>query len=170
MGDSLYRCVSSAATHIEELRLPYVRFSVFLKALAVGVPFTVLLHETSSTWMPSSFNVPVVSWFQRRWRTDPQKQLADLQVFRNIVLFAGVVILFMNDTTSAAAMPSDYLERRLVNTSAVKAMNDDIYSARNAAFEAAGSVLGEEELNVTSALQQRDAALRRRYLRENRNS
>lgn len=165
MTASVARTVCSALEVVEDFKLPYVRFSVFLKAICVAAPVGVLLYDTSSLWMPKSVPIPIISWFQRRWRTDPELQINDLQTIRNGLFFAFMVVLFMNNTTSSAVMPSDYLEQRMTNTNAVKAAEKKLYAARNAAFQAAGSVIGEEEMNITSAQQQRDVALRRRYLR-----
>lgn len=167
--DAVARSVSALITNVEELRLPYVRLSTYIKVVLAGIPISVLLHDTASLWMPKA-RIPILSWFQRRWRVDPNLKLGDLETMRNAILFAGIVILFMNGTTSAADMPSDYLEQRLSNSNAVRAMTNEVYTARSNTYEVAASLMGEEEVNFTAAQQLRDAALRRRYLKESHSS
>eukprot|EP00796_Vickermania_ingenoplastis_P006136 gene6136-4416_t len=164
MVDSIAQSVSTAVTLLEEVRLPHVRLSVFAKTVIIGVPLAVLAYDTSSLWLPKTKAVPIISWFQRRWRSEPQLQVVDLQTLRNAIIFLAVVVLGMNHERSGVAdMPSDYIEPRLNSAHAVRAMNAEIEKARDQAYEAANSVLGEEEMNVLSAQQQHDAALRRRF-------
>lgn len=165
MADSLAQSVCSVVSHLEDIRLPHTRFRSFVTAACVGIPLVVLLHDASHLWGSLSTKIPIISWFQRRWK-DRTLVLTDLQTARNMLLFSLVVILFMNSDNAAPDMPADYLERRLTNTNAVQSVNNQLYSARSAAFNAAGSVLQEEEMNASGTQQQRDAALRRRFLRQ----
>lgn len=165
MTESVARGVLSVVAHLEDLRLPHIRFKGFAQAVCIGIPLAVLLRDASSLWMPSSFQLPIVSWFKRRWTSD-ESLISDLQTARNILIFFIVVVLSMNSDVAAVDMPADYLERRLINSNAVRAVNNQIYNARSTALETAGSVVQEEEVNTTGAQQQRDAALRRRFLRQ----
>lgn len=165
MSESVAQTVCTLVAHLEDLRLPHIRFRGFLQAVGIGVPLAVLAIDLSSVLAPLSVKIPILSWFQRRWRSSELLQ-SDIQTARNIFIFLLVVVLSMNSEVSAPDMPADYLERRLTNTNAVRAANSKLYSARSTAFEAAGSVVQEEEVNVTGAQQQRDAALRRRFLRQ----
>lgn len=162
--------VSSFVSSLEDLRLPYIGAGNCVKAVVIGVPIAVLIHDLADHWMPSKLQLPIISWFTRKWRADPDTKLAHLRVIRNLLMFAFFVIL-QNDITGdevSVLQPSDLVEQRVHSTSATRAMSNEISKARRAAFSAADEVIGEEELNGAAVQQQADSVLRRRRLHDKR--
>ncbi|KAK7200859.1 hypothetical protein NESM_000144500 [Novymonas esmeraldas] len=164
--DQLAVSVSSLVHHVEGLRLPVVPYNTYIKAVCIGIPLAVLAHDTADYWMPTKVHVPVLSWFMRRWRQDPEQKHAHLRVVRNLVLFTFLIVLRMDNTANAEVDPSDYVSHRVTSATAQRTVNQEIYKSRRAAFNAASAVVGEEEMNMEGVQQQRDAALRRRYLHD----
>lgn len=160
--------VSSVVNHLEELRLPSIPYNNYVKAVCIGVPIAVFVHDTASYWMPTKRQLPIISWFTRSWRQDPESKRTHLRAIRNLLLFGFFMVMRMDHAASAEAQPSDYVEQRILSATSRKHINDQIYKARAEAFLAADEVLGEEEMNMTAAQQQRDAVLRRRYVHDTR--
>lgn len=158
--------VSSAVNFIEELRLPVVPYNTYIKAVCIGIPVAVLLHDTADHWLPTKVHVPLLSWFMRRWRQDPDTKTTHLRVIRNLFLFAFFVVLRTDSAANEESQPSDYVSQRLTSVSGQRAANQEIYKARRNAFNAATMVVGEEEMNMEGVQQQRDAVLRRRHLHD----
>ncbi|KPA86519.1 putative mitochondrial hypothetical protein [Leptomonas pyrrhocoris] len=164
--DQFAVAVSSAVNRIEELRLPVVPYNTYIKAVCVGIPIAVLAHDLADYWMPKKVHVPLLSWFVRRWRKDPETKSTHLRVIRNLFLFAFFVVLRMDSAANEESQPSDYVSQRLTSAAGQRAMNQEIYKSRRNAFNAATMVIGEEEMNVEGVQQQRDAVLRRRHLHD----
>lgn len=158
--------VSYLVNHIEELRLPAISYNSYIKAVCIGIPLAVLVHDTSSYWMPTKVRVPILSWFMRKWHHDPDTKQLHLRVIRNMILFAFFVVLSTDSAAKEESQPSDYVEQRLTSATAQRTLNNDIYKSRRAAFNAADAVIGEEEINIEAIQQQRDAVLRRRHLHD----
>ncbi|AYU83234.1 conserved hypothetical protein [Leishmania infantum JPCM5] len=164
--DQIAVSVSALVHRMEELRLPVVPYSTYIKAVCIGIPLAVLVHDTAEYWLPTKVRIPVLSWFARKWRRNPEAKHVHLRVIRNLVLFAFFVVLRMDGTANEEAEPSDYVSQRLTSASGQRAVNQEIYKSRRAAFNAATAVLGEEEMNMEGVQQQRDAVLRRRRLHD----
>ncbi|KAG5492847.1 hypothetical protein JKF63_01427 [Porcisia hertigi] len=164
--DQVAVSVSSLVHRIEELRLPVMPYTTYIKAVCIGIPFAVLAHDTADYWLPTKIRVPVFSWFMRKWRQNPESKQTHLRVIRNLVLFAFFVVLRMDSAANEEAEPCDYVSQRLTSASGQRAVNQEIYKSRRAAFNAATAVLGEEEVNMEGVQQQRDAVLRRRHLHD----
>ncbi|KAG5492313.1 hypothetical protein GH5_01230 [Leishmania sp. Ghana 2012 LV757] len=164
--DHIAVSVSSLVNRIEELHLPVVPYSMYIKSVCIGIPLAVLAHDTAEHWLPTKFRIPVLSWFVRRWRQDPEAKRVHLRVIRNLILFAFFVVLRMDGAANEEAEPSDYVSQRLTSASGQRAVNQEIYKSRRAAFNAATAVLGDEEMNMEGVQQQRDAVLRRRHLHD----
>ncbi|CAJ1035327.1 hypothetical protein, conserved [Leishmania lindenbergi] len=164
--DQLAVSVSSLVHCIEELRLPVVPYGTYIKAVCIGIPLAVLAHDTAEYWLPTKARIPVLSWFVRKWRQNPETKHVHLRVIRNLVLFAFFVVLRMDGAANEEAEPSDYVSQRLTSASGQRAVNQEIYKSRQVAFNAATAVLGEEEMNIEGVQQQRDAVLRRRRLHD----
>lgn len=166
--DSVALSVSSLVNTLEELRLPSVSFTTCVKGLCVAIPTAVLLHDTAHLWMPQRWRVPVLTWFRRRWASDPESKEVHLATMRKVVLLLLMIGAMLDDKTDTAATPMDYLQSRTQSATAVRSMNEDVHKARAKAFNAAVELLGEEEMNMEAVVQQRDAALHRRYLHDSR--
>ncbi|CBZ30980.1 conserved hypothetical protein [Leishmania mexicana MHOM/GT/2001/U1103] len=164
--DQIAVSVSAVVHRMEELRLPVVPYSTYIKAVCIGIPLAVLVHDTAEYWLPTKVRIPVLSWFVRKWRQNPEAKHVHLRVIRNLVLFAFFVVLRMDSAANEEAEPSDYVSQRLTSASGQRAVNQEIYKSRRAAFNAATAVLGEEEMNIEGVQQQRDAVLRRRHLHD----
>lgn len=166
--DQVAVSVSSWVNRIEEMRLPMVPYTTFIKAVCIGIPIAVLAHDTADFWLPTKVRIPVLSWFMRRWRQDGEAKTLHLRVARNLLFFAFFVVMSMNNDGADEPEPSGYVWQRVASASGQRAMSQDIQKARRTAFNAASSVLGEEELNAEAVQQQRDAVLRRRHLHDPR--
>lgn len=163
--DQFAVAVSAAVNRMEELRLPVVPYGTYFKAVCIGVPIAVLAHDTAAYWLPTKVRIPIVSWFMRRWRLDPEAKHEHIRAIRNLFLFAFAVVVFMDDA-GGVKLPCDYVSQRLTSQSGQRAVNQEIYKARRNAFNVASTVMGEEEMNSEGVQQQRDAALRRRHLHD----
>ena len=153
------------------MRLPVPSFSKFLAATAIGVPVAVLVHDTSSVWMPVNRNLPVVAWFLRKWRgdmSDDSAKARHLRIFRNVILF-GALISLMYDS-EPKDVPYRYVSDRLTSSNARRTFTDDIQKSRKEAFGAANKVMNEDAYDPAKCAQQRDAALRRRHVQESKNA
>ncbi|KPI86493.1 hypothetical protein ABL78_4433 [Leptomonas seymouri] len=164
--DQFAVAVSSAVNRIEELRLPVVPYNTYIKAVCIGIPVAVLVHDTADYWMPTKVRIPILSWFLRSWRKDPDTKTAHLRVIRNLFLFAFFVVLRTDNAANEESQPSDYVSQRLSSATGQRALNQEISKSRRNAFNAATMVLGEEEMNMEAVQQQRDAVLRRRHLHD----
>lgn len=163
--------ISSAIHNFEEMRLPVPSFSKFMMATAIGVPVAVLVHDTSSFWMPVNRNIPVVSWFLRKWRSDTSEDSSKarhLRIFRNLVLF-GALISLMYDSEPKDT-PYRYVSDRVTSSNARRTMGQDILKGRKEAFAAANKIMNEDAYDPAKCDQQRDAALRRRHVQESKNA
>ena len=150
---------------IEEFRLPIPASRSVLYAGVAAIPVAVLLHDTSDFWMPLTVNIPVVSYFTRRWKKDSDNKELDLVTFRNALIFAWVVAAVSEPEPKAA--PMDYVVDRLSNSTTRRILTSDINKARTAAFSAATAfTMGTQD--PEKAIQLRDAALRRRQVQEER--
>ncbi|CCW61381.1 unnamed protein product [Phytomonas sp. EM1] len=166
--DQLAITVSSFAHNLENLRLPVIPYNTYIKAVGVGIPIAVFLHSTADYWIPERFNIPIITWFRRRWRQDPDVKHTHLRIIRNLLLFIFFVVLRMDSVANDEVQPSDYVEQRLVSATAQRNLNEEIFKARQTAFSAADELLGEVEMNIAGVQQQRDAVMRRRYLHDGR--
>jgi hypothetical protein len=164
--DQIAVAVSSAVNRIEEIRLPVMPYNTYIKAVCIGIPVAVFIHDTADYWLPTKVHIPLVSWFMRRWRQEPETKAIHLRVLRNLLLFAFFVVLRMDSAANEESQPSDYISQRLTSATGQRSVNQEIYKARRSAFNAATAVIGEEEMNMEGVQQQRDAVLRRRHLHD----
>ncbi|CCW68933.1 unnamed protein product [Phytomonas sp. Hart1] len=160
--------VSSFVHNLENLRLPVIPYNTYVKTVCIGIPIAVFLHDTSKYWIPKSFNLPIITWFRRRWLQEPDVKLTHLRIIRDFLLFAFFIVLRMDSIANDEVQPSDYVEQRLISSTAQHSLSEEIYKARQNAFSAADELLGEVEMNMAGVQQQREAALRRRYLHDSR--
>ncbi|RNF25911.1 uncharacterized protein Tco025E_01915 [Trypanosoma conorhini] len=165
--DTVALTVSSLVHQAETLNLPVIRSKSLALTIAAGIPIVVLLHDTSDWWLPKNWEVPVVSWFRRRWRQDPESKVAHLTLARNAVLFFFVAMALSE--TPYYQTTVDYVADRVSSTTARKSFDEHIKASRRTAFGAASDVVGEEGYSDASVRQQRDTALRRRFVHDNRN-
>ncbi len=150
---------------IEEFKLPLPSSRTVAFAGLAAVPIAVLLHDTSDLWLPKTVNLPILSFFTRRWKKDEENKALDLALFRNGLLFLWVCAIIREGEPKHA--PLDYVMDRLSNSSARKILTHDIMQSRKAAFGGATQFA----MGVTDpekAIQLRDAALRRRQVQEDR--
>ncbi|ORC92032.1 uncharacterized protein TM35_000042460 [Trypanosoma theileri] len=164
--DSVALSVSSFVHRAEALNVPLLRSKTVVLAVAMGIPVAVLLHDTSNYWMPTTWQIPIVSWFCRKWRQNPEEKRAHLTLARNAIIFIFVA-LALNEGTYYQT-PVDYVADRVTSSTARKSLNEHIRGSRQAAFAAAGDLVGEEGLNEANVRQQRDTALRRRFVHDSR--
>jgi hypothetical protein len=160
--------ISDTLHSVEEMNLSLPSSKSVLVAGVIGIPIAVLLHDTAEFWMPSKINIPILSWFQRKWCQDPQQKKTHLRVFRNALIFGWIVCALQEGDPKF--QPMDYIVERLSSTTARKSMTQEILTSRHAAFGATHQVVGESALDEANARQQRDAALRRRHSQETRRS
>lgn len=160
--------LSNIIHNLEEVKVPFPSSKAFLITALVGVPVGVLLHDTSSYWMPKTkaSSLPVVSWFLRKWSEDPENKRTHLRILRNAVVF-GWFACVMNEK-DYREVPVDYVADRVSSTSARRVINNEIMKARGEIFSAASQVVGQEAFDGAKAAQQRDAALRRRHAHDSR--
>lgn len=156
--------ISNTLHSVEEMKISLPSSKSVLLAGAIGIPLAVLLHDTSNLWMPTSFSIPIVSWFQRQWNQDPQQKKNHLRVLRNSLIFSWIVCALQEGDPKF--LPLDYVGERVSNSTARKSITQDILQSRHAAFGATHQLIGEAALDEANARQQRDAALRRRHSQE----
>jgi hypothetical protein len=156
--------ISNAVHTVEQMNITLPSSKSILIAGAVGIPLAVLLHDTSDRWLPTSFKIPILSFFQRKWAQDPQEKKTHLRIFRNALIFGWIVCALQEGDPKF--QPLDYVIERVSSTTARKSLSRDISEARKAAFGATHQVVGESALDEANARQQRDAALRRRHSQE----
>lgn len=156
--------VSNAVHTIEQMNFTLPSSKSVLIAGAVGVPIAVLLHDTAHYWLPTSFKIPIVSFFQRKWAQDPQEKKSHLRILRNALVFGWLICALQEGDPKF--QPLDYVVERISSSTARKSMSKEISDARQAAFAATHQVIGESALDEANARQQRDAALRRRHSQE----
>lgn len=159
-----YLSLNSLIHSIEEVSIPIPSPKAVLWAGLLGIPVAVILHDTSDSWFPQSRQIPVLSWFVRKWRRDPETKALHLRVFRNALLFAGIVAVLHSE--NARSIPLHYVSDRVGSINARNDVTRDIVANRNAAFAAANECLGEEAYDGAKSRQQRDTALRRRHIQE----
>ncbi|CCD19060.1 hypothetical protein ERJ75_001738200 [Trypanosoma vivax] len=164
--DNLALSVSSIVHRLENFSVPLLRSRTCALAVALGIPVAVFLHDTANYWMPTTWQVPILSWFRRRWLRNPEEKYADAMLARNVIIFLFVAMAVAEGTHYQA--PVDYVSDRVCSTPARKALTECVLEKRRNAFAAAGEVIGEEGLNEANARQQRDTALHRRFLQESR--
>lgn len=158
--------ISHAVHQLEEIQIPMPSSKAVLVGTAVGIPLAVLLHETADSWMPVRTNIPVLSWFMRKWRSDARAKPTHLRIFRNLAIFAWfTAVLYESDVRMA---PIEYVSDRVTSSNARRTMTDEIRKSRATAFASANEVIGETAFDVAKSSQQRDAALRRRNAHESR--
>lgn len=155
---------SNVVHTVEQMNITLPSSRSVLIAGAVGIPLAVLLHDTADHWMPTSFKIPLVSFFQRKWAQDPQEKKSHLRIFRNALIFGWIVCALQEGDPKF--QPLDYVIERVSSTTARKSLSKDIADSRKAAFGATHQVIGESALDEANARQQRDAALRRRHSQE----
>ena len=148
----------------EELKIPFPSSKTIMIAGIVGVPIAVFLHDTADRWLPHSLQIPVLSWFQRRWRKDPQNKPGDVATFRNLLIFAWIVAALGERTPKFS--PLDYVADRLCNSTTRKLITSEIQKKRGGSFGAARDVMEASAYDDTKTQQLRDAALRRRHIQQ----
>lgn len=159
-----YHAISHAIHSMEQMNIQLPTSKSMLIAGAVGIPLAVLLHDTADLWLPTSFNIPVLSWFQRKWIQDPDEKKSHLRIFRNAVIFGWIVCALSEGEPKF--QPVDYVADRVLSSSARRSLTNDILESRKIALQATHAVFGEAAFDEANARQQRDAALRRRYSQE----
>ena len=156
--------LNNAIHAAEEFRFPFVSSKAVAYVGVVGIPIVVLLHDTSDSWLPRTRQIPILSWFLRKWR-EGQKEM-HLRIFRNVLLFAWVVCAMQEENPKFS--PSDYVSDRIMSTNARKQLSNSLMESRHAAFGAADEVMGAEAFDEKKSGEQKDAAIRRRHIQENR--
>ncbi|EAN99812.1 Present in the outer mitochondrial membrane proteome 6 [Trypanosoma cruzi] len=162
--DTVVLTVSSLVHQAETFTFPVVRSKSLAVTVAVGIPVAVLLHDTADRWLPKKWEIPIISWFRRKWRQDPETKVVHLALARNAVLFFFVAMALSESPYYQT--PVDYVSDRVSSSSARRALDEEIKTSRRVAFGAANDVVGEEGLNEAGVRQQRDTALRRRFVHE----
>jgi hypothetical protein len=164
LSDSQYVNLSIAIHTLEDATVRLPSTSTALKLVAFGLPVAVLLHDLSHWWLPKRFSLPVVSFFRRRWVSDPSNKMVDLMTFRNLALFFGIAAI-MHDGVPRVA-PIDYLSDRLTSTTARRQIDRDIAEKRTQALEAANRVMAAHAFDDTKATALREEAVIRRWSKE----
>lgn len=160
--------LSNIIHNLEEAKVPLPSSKAFLTATLIGIPVSVLLHDTSKYWLPKKKlgRIPIVSWFARKWSEDPEAKYTHLRILRNCIVF-GWFACVMGEK-EYRELPIDYVADRVSSTSARRVVNSEIMKSRQEVFSAAGQVVGQEAFDGAKAAQQRDAALRRRHTHDSR--
>ena len=162
---SIYVDLNSWIHRLEEWKLPLPNPKTVLITGIVGIPVLVLLHDTSDWWLQKTgTSIPILSYFQRRWKKDSGVKLADLALFRNAAILFWIACT-LNDTNPKYS-PLDYVADRLVNATTRKQLTTQIQQNRSRAMTAGMEALSAAAFDETKARQLRDAAIHRRAVQE----
>lgn len=164
MLDSLYVGLSRGLHALEEVSLPLPSSNKILAAGVIAVPIVVLLNDTADYWMPKQTDIPILSWFARRWTKSKETKALDISIARNLFLFTWIAASLHENPVFYT--PLDYVSDRLTSSAARRQLTNSIVSARTDAFAAATEALGQSAFDEAKARQQRDSALRRRHVQE----
>jgi hypothetical protein len=156
----MYLWLSNAIHGLEEAKLPMPSSKAVLVAGAVAVPVCVVLNELAEYWVPKKVQIPVFSYFQRRWYQSPNNKASDLVMFRSAAVFLWIACTLNEENPKFA--PLDYVSDRLVNTQSRKQMDRSIHEHRSNAFVAANEALTAAAFDEAKAATLRDAAIHRR--------
>ena len=151
---------------LEEIPIKVPAPGITLKAIAIGIPVVVLIHDLSDLWMPKKFSMPILTFFRRRWVNDPNNKAVDLMTFRNLAIFFAIASIMHGGIPRNA--PIDYLADRLTSTSARRSIDREIADQRTSSLEAGNRVMSAHAFDETKARLIREAALHRRHINESR--
>ncbi|PWU83087.1 Present in the outer mitochondrial membrane proteome 6 [Trypanosoma cruzi] len=126
--DTVVLTVSSLVHQAETFTFPVVRSKSLAVTVAVGIPVAVLLHDTADRWLPKTWEIPIISWFRRKWRQDPETKVVHLALARNAVLFFFVAMALSESPYYQT--PVDYVSDRVSSSSARKALDGEIRTSR----------------------------------------
>jgi hypothetical protein len=159
---SLCHAVVEAVHSVEELSLPLPRSTTILYGGLLGIPVAMLLHDTSSFWLPKHIQIPLLSWFGRRWNKSGKTKMRDLFMLRDAVIFVWAAALLREEAPKS--LPLDFLADRLISAGARAVLTKEIQENRVGVFESvqqvlAGSIVDDSKVSVL-----RDEAVRRRAM------
>jgi hypothetical protein len=155
-----YIDLSAFIHRIEEVSIPLPAPSTAVKVIALGIPVAVLIHDLSDLWFPKKRSLPMLTYFRRRWVSDPNNKQVDLMLFRNVALFVGIAAVMHGGIPKNA--PVDYICDRLTSASARRAIDRDIHEKRTASLEAANKVMAAHAYDEAKAMELRQNAVERR--------
>lgn len=152
--------LSNGLHRLEGMSIPWPSATKVLVFGAVSIPVAVFLNDTSDYWLPKTVELPVIGWFARRWKKNPESKMSDLSIARNFLLFMWMAAS-MHEAPPMHS-PLDYVLNRLTNTTTRRGLTHTIVKNRTEAFAAAGDVLGPAALDEAKVKQQFASAVRRR--------
>src|SRR4051812_30037811 len=120
----MYLEINNLIHTVEQWKMPFPTSRAVIVAGVVGVPIAVLLHDTAHLWLPRTFSIPIVSFFQRRWRKDEKNKQTDLSLLRNFLIFFWIAAT-VNEPIPKYS-PLDFIADRLGNTTARRQMTHEI--------------------------------------------
>ncbi len=164
---STYVDLHSFIHGVEQWRLPICSHRRFVTTVAVGIPIAVLLHDTYQLWGGEWFEtLPVVRYFARSWKQNPETKAIHLQGLRNAILLGWLVVTSAEKYSNETAF--DFVTPRLTNSTTRQNLTTAIQEARVVNCEGAmHTVLPVMEDN-NKVLSTQDAEYRRRYQKEGR--
>ena len=149
----------------EEWQLPMPSPNTVMWATVVALPVALIAHDTSAAWTPQSFQLPVLSWFQRRWKRDGKLKARDLRMVHDAVMFFYVAASLYEG--NARVMPLDYVADRLLNATSRTILTREMQSKRSATFAASQGVLANGAFDAEKIVAMKETAMRRRMVQEN---
>jgi hypothetical protein len=165
LPDSLVLQITEWVHDFEEWSMPMPSASTVMWTTLVGIPVVLAAHDSSHVWMPDKFQVPVVSWFQRRWKRSEKLKARDVHMMRDAVVFAYVAASLYEG--NARTIPLDYVADRLINASARTILTREMQSKRGSVFAAGQQVLSVGADDAEKVAQMKTTAMRRRAVQEN---
>lgn len=166
LPDSVALTVTQWLHDFEEWEFPMPSPNSIMWAAVLGIPVVLAAHDSSDKWMPKTSQLPVVSWFQRRWKKSDKTKARDLYMMRDGVLFAYVAASLYEG--NAKQLPLDYLADRLINATTRTILTREIQTKRSSTYSAAQGVLQTgAAFDADKIGAMRETAMRRRNVQEN---
>lgn len=163
--DSVVLKVTELVHEFEEWSMPMPSASQVMWAAIIGIPVALAAHDSSHHWMPDKFQIPVLSWFQRRWKKSEKIKSRDINMMRDAVIFAYIAASLYEG--NARSIPLDYVADRLINSSARTILTREMQSKRSSVFAAGQQVLMVGADDAEKVAQMKTTAMRRRMVQEN---
>ena len=166
LPDSLAISITQWFHDLEEWELPMPSPTTVMWSTIVGVPLALAAHDSSEKLLPATTQLPIVSWFQRRWKKNEKVKSRDLYMMRDGVIFAYIAASLYEG--NAKMIPLDYLADRLMNATTRTILTREIQNKRSSTYSAAQGVLQSGAAFDGDKLgAMKETAMRRRMVQEN---
>ena len=166
LPESLVLTLTKWVHDFEEWELPVPAPNTVMWSAVVGIPLALAAHDTSNKWMSKTMQIPVLSWFQRRWKLSGNVKARDLHMMRDGVIFAYVVASLYEGNTKV--LPLDFIADRLMNATTRTILTREIQGKRASVYSAAQGVLQSgSAFDADKVASMRETAVRRRMVQEN---